>query len=149
MAGGGTSGVDVFDVRKVRRLVELMNELVSTFRTTFANRELRFSCNCDNLWVDGDRARLQQIVNNLLGNALKYSDETDGIWVELSGDERELCLSVRDAGRGIDARWLPDIFTAFVQKDRELNTEVGFERHLVKPVDLADLTEIFGARVRA
>ncbi len=34
------------------------------------------------------------------------------------------------------------------EKDRELTTEVGFDKHLVKPVDLADLTEIFGARVR-
>ena len=100
---------------------EMMNELVSTFRTTYADRELSFSCSSDSLWVDGDRARLQQIVSNLLGNALKYSEETDGIWVELSGDRHEICLSIRDAGRGIDATLLPNIFTAFVQSDESLD----------------------------
>ena len=101
--------------------VEMMNELVAIFRSTFAHRKLNFTCNINELWVDGDRARLQQTVNNLLGNALKYSEDSDEIAVTLSRDEHELCLSVRDTGLGIDASLLPRIFTAFVQSDESLD----------------------------
>ncbi len=76
--------------------VELMNEVVAIFRSTFTQRKLHFVCDSVNLWVNGDRARLQQTVNNLLGNALKYSDDSDEIFVTLSGSQtRTLSLDSR------------------------------------------------------
>ncbi|NND91625.1 MAG: response regulator [Granulosicoccus sp.] len=101
-------------------LSSMMSELVTSFQVSAPHRKLRYSCVQDDLWVDGDQARLQQTVHNLLGNAVKYSEDADEITVELSGDDQELCLSVRDSGRGIDASLLPEIFTPFVQSEESL-----------------------------
>lgn len=118
----------------------LIKELVTTFRTTYPDRTLNFIGDNDRLWVEGDRARLQQAVHNLVGNALKYSEETDAITISLSGDEHDLHLSVRDDGRGIDADLLPEIFTAFVQSDESLDrTDSGLGLGLALVRQFADM----------
>jgi len=67
------------------------------------------------LWVCGDRARLVQVLGNLLNNAAKFTPPGGRIEmrVQQAGDRAE--LSVRDNGQGIDPQRLPDIFNLFVQ----------------------------------
>ncbi|MCA9618995.1 MAG: response regulator [Myxococcales bacterium] len=62
----------------------------------------------------GDRVRLTQIVLNLVGNALKFTDRGE-IAVSLGGDERRVTLSVRDTGRGIAPADHEAVFRPFVQ----------------------------------
>jgi PAS domain S-box-containing protein len=71
------------------------------------------------LWVSGDRARLVQVLGNLLNNAAKFTPPGGRIELRLreSGDRAE--ISVRDNGQGIDPQRLPDIFNLFVQAGPE------------------------------
>jgi signal transduction histidine kinase len=63
----------------------------------------------------GDPGRLQQVVWNLLNNAVKYTGQGGQVrlWVESLGGDRR--LAVEDTGQGIDADFLPHVFEAFRQ----------------------------------
>lgn len=70
-------------------------------------------------WVRGDRARLLQIVSNLVGNAAKFTDRNGRIRVALRRVGSILEISVADNGPGIAPHRIRDIFNLFVQGDQD------------------------------
>ncbi len=79
--------------------------------------------------IMGDPTRIQQILVNLLGNALKFtkvgSITVTAGWVENSNSESVLQLSVSDTGIGIAEEKLPLIFEAFTQADGSITRRYG------------------------
>jgi signal transduction histidine kinase/CheY-like chemotaxis protein len=75
--------------------------------------------------VHGDEARLQQVMGNLLTNALKFTPKGGSIevWLERVGAEGH--ITVRDTGIGISAKALPEIFERFRQVDTSLTRRYG------------------------
>jgi signal transduction histidine kinase len=67
--------------------------------------------------VRGDPARLQQIVWNLLTNAIKFTTRGGSVRVEIEVSDGVAQLSVTDTGEGIDAHFLPHVFERFRQAD--------------------------------
>jgi PAS domain S-box-containing protein len=67
--------------------------------------------------VYGDPARLQQIVWNLLSNALKFTPPGGRIHVSIDKLDGEVQLAVQDSGKGIQPSFLPHIFERFRQED--------------------------------
>jgi signal transduction histidine kinase len=70
--------------------------------------------------VDGDDARLAQIVGNLLHNAAKYTEPGGRIELDVKQEEDHAVVRVRDNGIGLDASSATTIFDMFVQVDRSL-----------------------------
>jgi len=76
--------------------------------------------------VRADPDKLQQILLNLLTNAIKYTEPGGEITLECGTDDGDARVSVRDTGRGIPPNQLQSIFQPFVQVDRRLHsTESG------------------------
>ena len=73
------------------------------------------------VWMDADETRLEQIVSNLLGNALKFTPTGGRVTVEVSAVAGEAVLRVEDSGMGIAPDLLPRIFDLFVQGETELH----------------------------
>ncbi len=69
----------------------------------------------DPVWVEADAGRLEQVIVNLLDNALKYTPPGGAIHVSLAHEGGAAVLRVRDSGVGISADLLPRIFEPFVQ----------------------------------
>lgn len=67
--------------------------------------------------VRGDASRLQQIIANLVDNAIKFSVDGGTVDVSLQQTGETLQISVQDGGRGIDPAFLPHIFERFRQSD--------------------------------
>lgn len=65
----------------------------------------------------GDAARLQQVVCNLLQNAIKFTPDGGRVEVQLERSTTQLQLRVSDTGHGIEAEFLPAIFDRFSQSD--------------------------------
>ncbi|MGE5438394.1 MAG: sensor histidine kinase [Bacteroidota bacterium] len=78
----------------------------------------------EDLKVYGDKMRLKQVLVNLIGNAIKYTDEGT---VELSAEEEEnlVRIVVRDTGIGISKRDLPRIFERFFRVDKDRSRTAG------------------------
>jgi PAS domain S-box-containing protein len=75
------------------------------------------------LWWDP--ARFQQVVWNLLENAIKFSEPGGAVAVELASAADSLRLSVRDHGRGMSAEFLPHVFERFRQQDASTRRRHG------------------------
>jgi two-component system phosphate regulon sensor histidine kinase PhoR len=70
--------------------------------------------------VSGDKMHISNVINNLLENAEKYSDNAPAIHIETKNDDNGLHLSVEDKGIGISSRHIGKLFNKFyrVRSDR-------------------------------
>jgi two-component system CheB/CheR fusion protein len=89
--------------------------------------------------VMGDDARLQQVVSNLLGNAIKFTPEHGTVRVALTIEEDTALIRVTDTGIGIDTAFLSSVFERFAQASSEnsrayngLGLGLAIVRHLVE-----------------
>jgi signal transduction histidine kinase/CheY-like chemotaxis protein len=95
-------------------------ELADTMRRclgTLAGRTEghRVSLEAEEIWVNADPVRLEQIVVNLLDNAVKYTPVGGAVHVRVTRERGHAVLRVRDTGVGIARDVLPRIFDLFVQ----------------------------------
>ena len=90
-----------------------------------AHQELHTTIAPAPIWVEGDATRLEQVLNNLLNNATKYSDPGGIIDLSVDVEGAEACLRVRDTGIGIGPEILPRVFDLFAQGDRSLARAQG------------------------
>lgn len=77
------------------------------------------------VWVNGDSDRIEQIVVNLVGNALKFNPAGGRITVTVDQQDRHAVLQVQDTGIGIEAPLLSRVFDLFSQGDHALDPGVG------------------------
>ncbi len=77
------------------------------------------------VWVIGDRARLKQVVVNLLDNAIKYTPEGGAVTVTVNSINSRAVLEVADNGVGIPSEALPRIFDRFFRVDKARSREQG------------------------
>jgi PAS domain S-box-containing protein len=76
-------------------------------------------------WVDVDPTRMEQVVTNLITNALKYTPPGGAIHVSVRAEAGRAVLSVRDTGVGIAPELLSRVFDLFVQGERALDRTQG------------------------
>jgi two-component system sensor histidine kinase VicK len=71
----------------------------------------------DTLPIDADRDRIAQVISNLLSNAIKFTARKNGV-ISVSADrkEKEVIVSIRDTGEGINAEIIPRLFTKFATR---------------------------------
>jgi PAS domain S-box-containing protein len=92
------------------------------------------------LWIDADETRIEQILGNLLGNALKFTLAGGRITVTVEVDGPEAVLRVEDDGAGVPPDLLPRIFDLFVQGQTTLHRrEAGLGIGLTLVRRLVDL----------
>jgi signal transduction histidine kinase/ActR/RegA family two-component response regulator len=77
------------------------------------------------LAASGDATRLEQVLLNLLNNALKYTPEGGAVDVTLAAQGGQAVIAVRDTGIGVEGDVLPRIFDLFRQADRALHRSGG------------------------
>ena len=77
------------------------------------------------VWVDGDAVRLEQVLTNIIANAVKYTPPGGRIRVALRVDGGDAVLTVEDTGFGISPTLLPCIFDLYVQGARTLDDAQG------------------------
>ena len=98
-------------------------------------------------WVDADETRMEQVIANLLGNALKYTPHGGRVDVRVRVDRDDARLEVADTGQGLPAELIDRVFDVFVQGDRTLDRSqggLGLGLSLVKA-----LVEMHGGTVQA
>jgi len=118
-------------LRRTMDFAALVQHALTSARSTIDARahELSVSIASGDYRLDGDEARLEQAVVNLLVNAAKYTEPGGAISVsltrDLTGAEPQAVLRVRDTGRGIPADMLDKVFDVFVQVAPSLDRSSG------------------------
>lgn len=134
---------DILDLSKIEsggmelnnvpfQLVELIEGCAQTLSSLILEKKLRFFClispRLAGTWV-GDKNRLTQVVMNILGNALKFTDKgavtIRVIPREVIDNIHWVRISISDTGIGIKRDKLNEIFESFVQADRSISSRFG------------------------
>jgi PAS domain S-box-containing protein len=113
--------------RRAVNLVEIVLSALDAARPGAAAKEidLRFTPDDAAITVIGDGGRLQQLVSNLLANAVKFTPERGAIAVLLLKNAERVQLQVKDNGIGIAAQFLPHVFDRFSQADTSAARRAG------------------------
>ncbi|MEZ6108008.1 MAG: PAS domain S-box protein [Pirellulaceae bacterium] len=77
------------------------------------------------VWIAGDRVRLTQVFDNLLGNASKYSDQGGRIELSVRVADEVIEIVVSDDGVGIDGELIDKVFDLFTQAEQPLDRSQG------------------------
>src|SRR5262249_30228809 len=99
--------------RQIVDLRDITKRCVMAFEARRAMEGHGLDVGGDAVLVDGDPVRLEQIVANLVDNAIKYSSPRDRVTVVVAREGPEAVLRVRDTGMGIPAARLERIFDPF------------------------------------
>lgn len=110
--------VDLNEV--VRHSLQSLDERLGERR-----HDLVFTPDATPVMVHGDPVRLEQVVTNLVENAIKYTPTGGRVTISLRREGRQAVLGVQDTGIGIAAELLPKIFDSFYQVARRAEPDKG------------------------
>ena len=131
------------------RLPDFLEEVARDWKKRLAGKNLRLELEVpDNFpTLRADERRLEEVVHNLLDNAVKYSPQNGRILIQAGAPDQEVVLSVSDEGIGIAAADLPRIFERFYRADRARSRKLagtGLGLSIVKHI-----AQLHGGRVEA
>lgn len=89
------------------------------------NQILEFNSDLDIPEIMGDRDRIEQVIVNILSNAIKYTPENGKIMINLSVEENNIMVKVADNGIGIPKEDLPRLFERFYRVDKARSRMLG------------------------
>lgn len=144
--------------RKEEKLACDAVEFVRTMASDFdalartANQRVLFECNVDSAWLELDKDAVRKILDNLVLNSLKHSEEHASTCICLTvtpsdNDRYSIFISVSDEGSGISPNALPRIFDAFyIEKSGALP---GVRNYGVGLALVKELVTALGGKIRA
>ena len=110
-------------------LVNFLYENYLLFLEYASSKQINFKFNkqSDDIEVWYDQKQMQKVVNNLLSNALKHTKAEDTISINVSQEDKQVIIEIKDTGTGIAAAEIDKIFDRFYQTERldSLNTGAG------------------------
>jgi PAS domain S-box-containing protein len=112
-------------VRTPIDMAAAVRRCLATLESTEQLGQHAVSVDAEPIWVEADGVRIEQIVMNLMSNALKFTPPGGAITVTVRRERDEAVLRVADDGPGISAELLPVVFDLFVQGERNLDRRAG------------------------
>jgi signal transduction histidine kinase len=111
--------------REVFDLGETVRSFVASWQTAGRFGGRRLEVRVVQVWIDADRARIEQVLANLLDNALKFTTEGNTIRVSVGDQGGVAELRVSDEGEGLAPEALDRVFGLFVQGEQKLDRAKG------------------------
>ena len=109
-------------------ILRLTKDVAGQFENKLQKKNIRIKISSSlkrQVVVFGDWQRIRQVLNNLISNAITYSNEGGFIEITIKKQEKTALLSVRDSGIGIPERDLERIFERFYRVDKSRSRDSG------------------------
>ena len=121
------------------RLADIVEAALTTARPAAADREVRLTSAISDTqdYVQADVTRLQQVIGNILSNAIKFTPAGREVDLRLDRSEHKMRISVTDQGEGIEPSFLPHVFERLRQGEGAtsrsgLGLGLAIARHIVE-----------------
>ena len=123
------SGEMELKIRKFN-MRELIQEVLDTLEHKFTKKSRDITCEIvadglDEVMVLADRERIQQVLINLVDNAIKYGDPQGKVSIRMEIENDKLITSVEDEGPGIEPEHHDKVFRRFYRVDKSRSREKG------------------------
>ena len=126
------------DLRPVR-MSDIVEAALTTARPVANERDIKLTSTIDagDSVVEADPSRMQQVIGNILSNAIKFTPSGKQVRLELRRDDSKLRVSVTDQGEGIEKGFLPHVFERLRQAEGPtqragLGLGLAIARHIVE-----------------
>ncbi|MGE0128030.1 MAG: sensor histidine kinase [Blastocatellales bacterium] len=107
-------------------LAELAATTTEQMRLLAEDKRIRLECRANGqVEIAGDRARLKQVIVNLVDNAIKYTPKGGAVGVVVSAEDGHAMMLVEDNGAGIPSDALPHVFERFYRVDKARSRQMG------------------------
>ncbi|MCX8082484.1 MAG: ATP-binding protein [bacterium] len=105
---------------------EVIEKVISMFEKRIIQKNLSLKVNMDTsiTYISGDPYKLEDLIINLLDNAIRYTDSGE-ITIKTEKTDRNLIIGIKDTGIGIPEKDLPRIFERFYVVDKSRSRETG------------------------
>ena len=121
--------------RYLKRSFEVANSMenmvqeilyVSKIRTSAIDRGLQFHIRIEeSTWIRADEALFTKVISNVVGNAIKYTNEDGNIWVGVYKRGEEIIFWIENETESIDEKEIPKLCDAFYRIDKSRNKRTG------------------------
>jgi two-component system sensor histidine kinase CiaH len=123
-------------IKETFNLSDLVKECVNDFAERFPQRTYNSDIT-DDILIKGDRLLLQLAINNLIDNAIKYSDKQSAVIISLTDENGKTSLAVTDEGKGVPVEDRKKIFEKFYRTGNKATKEAkgtGLGLYLTKKI---------------
>jgi PAS domain S-box-containing protein len=128
-AGKLQFNLEQFDLR------QLLLDVMETFPYSYKTHTITFKDPGEACMVHADKLRIEQVINNLLTNAIKYSPNADLVEISITKQEGKVTVKVKDYGIGLKEQHKKQIFKRFYRADGIVNVSgLGIGLHLTKEI---------------
>ena len=121
------------------RIADVVDRAITLARPAAAERDIQLHVRIDerDALVDADPNRVQQVIGNILANAIKFSRQGDRVDLEMDRDGSRIRIAVTDRGEGIEPAFLPYVFERLRQgeagsKRSGLGLGLAIARHIIE-----------------
>lgn len=126
---------EIQEKKEVFNLTESLSNVVLDFESLIEKKNIDLSCNFDDVIVNSNQSLLELVWNNLISNAIKFTENGGRVTVQLKKRESDVEVRVTDSGCGINSEDGKRIFEKFYQADQSRSVEGnGLGLALVKKV---------------
>jgi signal transduction histidine kinase/DNA-binding NarL/FixJ family response regulator len=130
-------GQDFYDHSRVTDISRTLENSIKLFKEAAAQKQIEINMDIrEGLCISADPYAVDRIINNLLDNALKYTETNGEIDVRLQTHQNEVKLVVKDSGIGISEEQLKNIFKSYYQISHEKRNiqGIGMGLNIVKKI---------------
>lgn len=106
-------------------IYELAKEVKLIFENEMSKKNIRCDIIGEHIDVCVDKDKMSQVLNNLISNAVKYTDNYGNIQITVIQENENVVITVKDNGCGMDDNDIPYIFERFYRTDKSRNRSTG------------------------
>lgn len=113
---------------KPAQINKAMKRMVNSFQSLAESKKIALVYadeSTEALFANLDLRQFEKVINNLIYNAIKFTDEKGEVGVKVKSDDKSILIEVYDTGKGIDEDELPYIFDRFYQAKNQVASEPG------------------------
>jgi PAS domain S-box-containing protein len=137
---------DLFDISRIEggklhfdfevfQLKDLLADVIDTFHHNIATHSIVLKDQSTDTCLEADKQRVEQVLINLISNAIKYSPKANKVVVKLEDSEETLSIKIRDQGVGLTKDQQQQIFTRFYRAENKSGISgLGLGLYLTKEI---------------
>ena len=114
------SNIDVLEIESFN-LIELITEILKRYEvySELDDYKFIFNYNKDDIIINADKKKIEQVIYNLINNAINYTGEDNSVTINIIDRENDILIEIIDTGKGINEKDIPYIWDRYYKNKKE------------------------------